>query len=138
MTAALNLADVPQIAASDLDMPMRLLISQGQGLALLKGLTEKEIREVEDRVWASFEGSNEARLAVALRFRALIEVFSSRRLKDLLLTRGYKLIAAAIVEASAQRLNVRFGFNSQKLLLALEAATAPVAIAEPVEFKIAA
>ena len=138
MTAPLNLSDVPQVDATDLDLPMRLLISQGQGLALLKGLTEKEIRDVEEQVWASLEVGSEARLAVALRFRALLAVFSSRRLKDLLLNRGYKLVAAAIEEASTQRLNVRFGFSAQKILLALEAATAPALLPEPVEFKLAA
>lgn len=137
MTASLNLSDVPQVEASELDMPMRLLIETGQGLAFIKGLTEKEIREVEQQVWAAFEGTSEARLAVALRFRALIDVFGARRLKELFLNRGFKLIAAAIAEASTQRLNVRFGFNSQKLLLALEAATTPV-FAEPIEFKLAA
>lgn len=138
MTARLNLSDVPQVEASDLDMPMRLLISRGQGLAFLKGLTENEIREVEAEIWSSFEGTADARLAVALRFRALIDVFGARRLKDLFLSRGYKLIAAAIAEAASQRLNVRFGFNAQKLLLALEAATAPVAVAQPAEFRLAA
>ena len=44
----MNLADVPKVAASELDMPMRLLIANGQGLALLKGLKEKEIRDLEN------------------------------------------------------------------------------------------
>ena len=48
MTVLLNLADVPKVDASELDMPMRMLIDKGQGLALLKGLSEREIRELED------------------------------------------------------------------------------------------
>ena len=138
MTVILNLADVPRVDAAELDMPMRLLIGKGQGLALLKGLTEREIRDLENEIWSGFEGSDEARLAVALRFRALLDVFASRRLKGLLLERGFRLIAAAIREASRQPLNTRFGFNAQKLLTALDAATASPVRAEPLPLKIAA
>ena len=46
MTVILNLADVPKVDAAELDIPMRLLIGKGQGLALLKGLTEREIRDL--------------------------------------------------------------------------------------------
>jgi len=137
MTVILNLADVPRVDAAELDIPMRLLIGKGQGLALLKGLTEREIRDLENEIWTGFEGSDEARLAVALRFRALLDVFASRRLKGLLLERGFRLIAAAISEASRQPLNTRFGFNAQRLLTALDAATASPA-AEPLPLKIAA
>jgi hypothetical protein len=140
VTVLVNLADVPKVDASELDMPMRMLIEKGQGLALLKGLSEREIRELEDDIWADFEGSDEARVAVALRFRALLDVFAARRLKGLLVDRGFKLIAAAIKEASELPLNMRFGFNAQKLLMALDAATArPLAqVAEPFPFQIAA
>lgn len=123
MTALLNLADVPKVHASDLYLPMRLLITRGQGLALLKGLTEAEIRELEHDLWATFEGSADVRLALALRFRALLDVFTARRLKELMLERGFKVISAAIAEAAVQRLNTRFGFSAQKLLMAIEAAT---------------
>ena len=130
MTAKFNLADVPTVDAAELGIPMRLLIEKGQGLALLKGLSEREIRDVEDDIWTGFEGSEEARLAVAVRFRALLGVFASRRLKALLLDRGFRLVAAAIREASRQPLNTRFGFNPQKLLMALETATARPAAEE--------
>jgi hypothetical protein len=102
------------------------LIAKGQALALLKGLSESEIRELENDIWSEFDGSAEIRLAVALRFRALVDAFATRRLKDILLARGFKVIAAAIADASRQRLNVRFGFSAQKLLLAIDGATDPV------------
>lgn len=123
MTALLNLADVPKVHASDLYLPMRLLIARGQGLALLKGLTEAEIRDLEHELWAKFEGPADGRLALALRFRALLDVFAARRLKELMLERGFKVVSAAIAEAAVQRLNIRFGFSAQKLLMAIEAAT---------------
>ena len=140
MTIILNLADVPRVDAAELDMPMRLLVGKGQGLALLKGLTDREIRELENEIWSGFEGSDEARLAVALRFRALLDVFASRRLKGLLIERGFRLIAAAIQEASRLPLNTRFGFNAHKLFAALDAATAPpvAVVAEPLPLKMAA
>jgi hypothetical protein len=130
VSKAFDLADVPSVRASELRLPMQLLIERGQGLALIKGLSEREIRELEDEIWARFDDDSEARLALALRFRALLDVFTYRRLKRLLLERGFKLITAAIEEAARQPLNVRFGFNAQKLLMALDAATArPAALA---------
>ena len=138
MTVILNLADVPKVDAAELDMPMRLLIGERSGSCpASRASPSREIRDLENEIWAGFEGSDEARLAVALRFRALLDVFASRRLKGLLLERGFRLIAAAIREASRQPLNTRFGFNAQRLLTALDAATASPA-AEPLPLKIAA
>jgi hypothetical protein len=125
MISNIDPTDVAQVATADLYRPMQILIAKGQGLALLKGLTESELRELEDSIWTEFEDAPNVRLAVALRFRALIEAFGSRRLKNVLLERGFKTIAAAIGEAATQRLNTRFGFNTQRLLLASDAATHP-------------
>jgi len=138
MTIALNLADVPKVAAAELALPMRLLVEKGQGLALLKGLTEREIRDLEIDIWKEFDGSDEARLAMTLRFRALLATFDSRRLKALFLDRGFKLIAAAVKEAAEQPLNHRFGFNAQKLLLALDQATRSPAAVEARDLPLAA
>jgi hypothetical protein len=140
MPSKLNLADVSQVSASDLNLPMRMLIAQGQGLAFLKGLTEQEIRKLEDDIWNEFDGNTDARLAVALRFRALLAAFAARRLKDLLLERGFKVIAAAIAIAARQPLNTRFGFSTQKLLLAIDLATDPArpVVAEVTLLQIAA
>ncbi len=120
----INLADVPAVSASDLGFVLQMLIESGQGLALLRGLAEDEIREIEDRIWSKFHGSDQTRLAVALRFRALLDVFSSRRLKALFLERGFRLLGAVAQEAAKRPLNIRFGFNPQRLLLALDARTA--------------
>ena len=125
MIAKLDPTDVPPVTASDLNRPMQMLIANGQGLALLKGLSERELRELEDGLWSEAKSDAGARLAVALRFRALVDVFAARRLKDMLLERGFKLIAAAIAAASEQRLNTRVGFNTQRLLRAIDAATTP-------------
>lgn len=121
-----NLTDVPTVDASDLGFIIGLLIERGQGLALLRGLHETEIREIEETIWMEFPGASDARLAVALRFRALLDVFASRRLKALFLDRGFRLLAAVAREAAVRPLNVRFGFNAQRMLLSLDAITSPV------------
>ncbi|WP_045835583.1 hypothetical protein [Hyphomicrobium sp. 99] len=123
MRACINLADVPVVDASEFHIVMEMLIENGQGLALLRGLKEEEIRVLENRLWIEFEGSDTARLAIALRFRALLDVFASRRLKALFLDRGFRLLRSAVREAAQRPLNIRFGFNAQQLLLALDAAT---------------
>lgn len=125
MTIALDIADVPVVSGDDLYQPMRWLIEQGHGLALLKGLGESDIRRLEDALWSRFSGTPEARLAVALRFRALLDVFAARRLKELLLQRGFKVVRAAVEAAAEHRLNARFGFSTQRFVLALDAATRP-------------
>jgi len=124
MVAKLDPTDIPPVAASDLSRPMQMLIAKGQGLALLKGLSEEDLRELETSLWSDSQTDPDRRVAIALRLRALIDVFAARRLKDMLLVRGFKVIPAAIAAASQQRLNARFGFNAQCLLLAIDAATA--------------
>jgi hypothetical protein len=119
MTNAIDRCDVPAVGLHDLYMPMRYLIAEGRGLALLNGLSESEIRGVESQIWAHFAGAPEKRLAVALRFRALLDVFSRRRLRQEFLNQGFKLIARAVAEGSTQRLNTQFGFSAQKFVSAL-------------------
>ena len=106
--SAIDLSDVPAVSLHDLYAPMRRLISEGRGLALLNGLSEIEIRNVESQIWADFADQPETRLAIAMRFRALLEVFATRRLRQEFLNQGFKLIARAVAEASTQRLNTRF------------------------------
>ena len=126
-----NPSDVPVISAEALLVPMRRAIANGQGLALLNGLSEDNIRALEAHVWAHFAQDPQTRLAVALRFRALLDVFASRRLKDLFLAHGFKLIARAVQEASTQRLNAQFGFKTQKFVAALSQAPSQRAHSKP-------
>ena len=121
MMRTIDCSDVPAVGQHDLYMPMRRLIDEGRGLALLNGLSDSDIRALETHIWAHFSDCPEKRLPVALRFRALLEVFSRRRLHEAFLNEGFKLIARAITEASTQRLNTRFGFSAQKFVTALAA-----------------
>ena len=140
MSATLNSADVPEVSVTDLLVPMRKLIAKGRGLALLTGVSEDDLRALETEIWAHFSAEPQVRLAVALRFRALLDVFAGRRLKDLFLNQGFKLIARAINEASSQRLNTRYGFNPQKFVAALATppSAARPAVRETREFALAA
>jgi len=63
-------------------------------------------------------------LAAFVRFRHLVGVFGARRLRQLLLDRGYAVMAPAIAIAATLRLNDDRGFNPQRFLLALNAALA--------------
>lgn len=127
MTVSIDCSDVPAVGMHDLYMPMRHLIANGRGLAMLNGMSEPDIRDVESQIWAHFADQPGARVAVALRFRALLEVFASRRLRQEFLEQGFKVIARAVAEAAGQRLNTRFGFNVQKFVVAL----APVSRSAP-------
>ncbi|HMN38013.1 MAG TPA: hypothetical protein PKD49_09965 [Hyphomicrobium sp.] len=121
MSRQIDISDIPPVAAQHLLVPMREAIAMGQGLALLNGMSEAAIRQIEATVWKHFADAPQTRLAVALRFRALLEVFRARRLKQLFLMNGFKLIARAVHEAASQRLNIAFGFNAHKFHLALAA-----------------
>ena len=119
MSRQIDTSDIPPVSLEQLLVPMRAAIANGQGLALLNGMSEAAIRDIETIVWAHFAGAPHTRLAVALRFRALLDVFRARRLKQLFLMNGFKLIARAVHEAASQRLNAEFGFNAHKFVLAL-------------------
>lgn len=119
MTGTIDPADVARVSLHDLYMPIKRLIDTERGLALLKGLDEAAIRDLESEIWAHFADRPHLRVAVALRFRALLNLFAGRRLKDLFLNQGFKLIARAVHEAAHQRLNTRFGFKPQAFITAL-------------------
>lgn len=120
MSRLIDLADVPPVTSAELAVPMRIAIEHGHGLALYKGLSEADIRAIEADLWTRFSDTPETRLAVALRFRALLAVFATRRLKQLFTMTGFKLIAGALSEAATQRLNSDYGFNAHKFVLALD------------------
>jgi hypothetical protein len=133
MASTLDLTDVPVVAPEDLAVPMRLLIESEQALMLLRGLGRPELGAIEQAFWQHFNGNTALGLAVLLRFWNLIDVFSARRLKDLLLHRGYGLIAPAVDVGSSMRLNAKWGFNPQKFLCALKTLEAELAEIERAE-----
>ncbi len=115
-----DLTDVPAIAPTDLAAAMQALINDGRGLVLLRGIEDADLNTVQAELKRLFHGDPQRALAVFVRFRHMAEVFSARRLQDLMLDRGYALIAPAIAIAASLRLNANRGFNPQKFLLALQ------------------
>jgi hypothetical protein len=115
-----DLTDVPAIAPTDLAAAIQALIAEGRGLVFLRGLEDADMTTVQAELKRLFHGDPQRALAVFVRFRHLAEVFSARRLKDMMLDRGYALIAPAIAIAASLRLNANRGFNPQKFLFALQ------------------
>lgn len=115
-----DLTDVPAIASADLAAAMQALIADGRGLVLLRGLEDADLDTVQAELKRRFHTDPQTALAVFVRFRHLAEVFSARRLKELVLERGFALIGPAIAIAASLRLNANRGFNPQKFLIALQ------------------
>ena len=113
--------DVPAVAAEDLAAPMRLLIAEGRGLVLLRGLTQEDAKLIEDCLRQRLGKEPSVELAALMRFRALVDVFACRRLGEMLLERGHEVIAPALQNAAQMRLSLKWGFNPQKFRRAISA-----------------
>lgn len=129
MTAVADLSDIAPVTIEELSVPMHYLIQTGRGLAMLRGLSEADLREVETMIWSHEGIAAQRRMAVAVRFRSFIAAFAARRLQQLLLERGFPLIAPAIAAAASLRLNQKWGFNPQRFLAALQASVAEAEVA---------
>ena len=116
---------MPLVAPEGLALPMQYLIDTGRGLAMLRGLSKAELREVDHAVWNKLDPAQ--RVAVLVRFRCLIRVFGASRLADLLMHNGYNLIAPAVHVAARMRLNADRGFNALKFERALQELMAKIA-----------
>lgn len=118
---AMDDTDVPLVAPAELARAMRFMIDSGRGLVLLRGVSGADMRGLESAIWHRLEGDLAQRRAVLVRFQCLVQVFSARRLRQLLLRRGFRLIAPAIQLAATMRLNATWGFSPHKFNLALQA-----------------
>ena len=116
---ALNLSDVTLVDPRNLALAMQYMVKTGRGLAMLRGITEAELREIDRALWDDLDNDPAERVAVLVRLRCLVKVFAARRLADLLMHTGYRLIAPAVQVAARMRLNANLGFNSAKFERAL-------------------
>ncbi len=122
MTDTVDPTDVPAIETRDLALALRLMLAGGRLLATAQTFTEDEIRRVEQVFWDRVEKGARAKVAVLLRLRGLISVFTNRRLQDVLIRYGSSVVPHALAIAATMRLNARLGFNPQKFCRALEEA----------------
>jgi L-alanine-DL-glutamate epimerase-like enolase superfamily enzyme len=123
----INLSDVPLVDPQDLALAMQYMIDAGRGLAMLRGVSKEDLREVDHALWDALADDPVQRLAVLMRFRCLVRVFGARRLADLLLNTGHNLIAPAVQVAARMRLNADLGFNPLKFERALRELMAKIA-----------
>ena len=117
MTISWIMEDVPVVSVELLGQAMKILIDNGRGLALLNGLSDYDRNRLAGEFLAACESSEEEVYAALVRLDELIHVFSSQRLKDLLLENGYGLLWHAVRVAAGQRLNARWGFKSEQVFL---------------------
>ena len=122
MAMTWDLTDVPTVATADLAAAMQALIDDERGLVLLRGLADEDLGTVQATLQRRFHGEPQRALAAFVRFRHLVEVFSARRLKEMMLDRGHALMAPALAIAASLRLNANRGFNPQTFVLSLNGA----------------
>lgn len=132
MAQAIDTSDVPLVAPEVLALPIRHLIDTGRGLAMLKGMTDAELRNLDHAMWETLGDDPARRVAVLLRIRCLIRVFGARRLADVLLTTGYNAIMPAVYVAARMRLNAQWGFNPMKFERALQGLLVQMGEPQPV------
>ncbi len=124
-----DLNDVPAVSSDELSAVMQALVENGRGLVFLRGLEDEDMNTVQAELQRHFHAEPQRALAIFVRFRNLVDVFSARRLKDLLMNRGHSLLAPALAIAAELRLNANRGFNPQKFILALHDALADNVVA---------
>jgi hypothetical protein len=120
MCRTLDQTDIPRVAPAELSRVFRALIDSGKGLVLLRGMSAVEARGLEAAIWSQLGGDIVERRAVLVRFHCLVQVFEGRRLRDLLLRRGFRVIAPAIQLAAGMRVSAQWGFSPHRFNLALQ------------------
>jgi hypothetical protein len=63
----LNLSDVTLVDPRNLALAMQYMVKTGRGLAMLRGITETELREVDRALWDQLADNPVERLAVLVR-----------------------------------------------------------------------
>jgi len=120
MTAAIDLTDLPKAKPETLALAMRLLIEDGRSLILLRGASPEDRSRLEQRFWDTFDGPTAEGAVALIRLWSLVDVFKAARLRELLMDRGYSLLADAARAAAGQRINMAWGFNPQRMLAELK------------------
>ena len=120
--------DLPMVRRAALALAMHLLIEDERGLILLRGATAADRASLEAKFWDCFDGDTREGVATLVRLWSLIDVFQARRLQQLLMARGFRLVQSAIKVAASSRLNLQWGFNPQRFVTALAREEAEVVV----------
>jgi hypothetical protein len=96
-----DLSDVPAVAPTDLAAAIRVLIDAERGLVLLRGLGDGDLSLVQSELKQLFRSEPQRALAVFVRLRTMVEVFSARRLQEMMLDRNHAVLAPAIAIAAS-------------------------------------
>ena len=78
---------------------------------LARDATPDDKTTIEALFWDRFDGETADGVATLLRFWSLVGVFSSRRLKGVLLARGFAVLAPAGEIAARLRFNAHWGLQ---------------------------
>lgn len=127
-TNGFDTTDLPIVRRAALALAMHLLIEDERGLVLLNGADDADRARLETRFWDCFDGDTAEGVATLVRLWSLIDVFQSRRLRQMFLERGFAMIPAAVKVAATSRLNLDWGFNPQRFVTALSVRPATAAV----------
>src|SRR5215470_1270881 len=94
-----NLTDVARVDPKHLALAMQYMVRTGRGLTMLRGITEAELRQVDQALWDELSSNPAERVAVLVRFRCLL--------------------GPAVCVAARMRINADLGFNPGKFERAL-------------------
>jgi hypothetical protein len=123
-----DLSDVPPVEDRLLKRLVELMAANGRSRILFKGATREDRDVLEDAFWAEYRGETAVGVAALVRFWAMIEVVGTRRLGERLLREGF-LILRPLARASARlRMNVKWGFNPQRMLWMLDQLSEPALV----------
>lgn len=118
-STGLDPSDIPTVPTAALTSVIDLIVSRGQALVLFHGACPKTRRAIEAAFWLAHSGDRPSGNATMIRFWHLLDALAARRVKGLLMERGYAALAPLAAAAASHRLNVRWGFKPQHLVDAL-------------------
>ncbi|MEQ1697810.1 MAG: hypothetical protein ABL901_18415 [Hyphomicrobiaceae bacterium] len=119
--STLDPTDIPVISADAVQGIIDLIIERGQALVLFHGATPASRAEIERAFWQGHGGDRISGNATLIRFWHLVDAMSGRRVKSLILERGFAALAPLAACAASARLNIHWGFKPQHLVAALTA-----------------
>lgn len=132
MTDTVDISDVPPVTTRELVLALKLYESAGAALLASGHAAEQALRRVEQAFWQTSPRHRVRKVAVLLRFRSLLAACETRRIKSLIEVHGTDAVMQILAVTAKLRLNTRWGFNPQKLALAVEAALTAAVMADEV------